>query len=213
MALLFGGAVAGCVPFGKTSPFWGTIGAGLRGGTSSGPSISRDYTDKLPYASMLAWFDGGPKALLVLAEILPDGRHVWYSAERQTITTLGPYVVAAIGFDRELRSARLQGNWQRNPLRMAGRSAVRVIDVAVDGQRYQIALESRFDTGKPQDIEILDRRYQLTPVSERVSFENRVRFRNRYWIDPKGRCWKSQQTVVPTMPELNIEILKQSTAA
>lgn len=205
--------VVGCVPFGNSSPFWGTIGAGLKGGAASGPSIDRGYTDKLPYASMLAWFEGGPRALLVLGEILSDGRHVWYSVERQTITTLGAYVVAAIGFDRELRSARLQGDWQRNPLRMAGRTAIRVIDVAVDGQRHQIALESRFAIGKPEDIEILGRRYQLTPVSERVSFEDRVRFKNRYWVDPKGRCWKSRQTVVPTMPELNIEILKQSASA
>lgn len=214
LSLLSGAAVAGCVPFSGSSPFWGTIGAGVKGGVSDGPSIGRAYSDKLPYASMLAWFDGSPKALLVLGEVLPDGRHVWHSAERQTITTLGAFVVAAIGFDRELRSARLEGNWQPNPLLMTGRRAVRLIDVAIDGERHQVALESRFAIGKAQDVEILDRSYRLTPVTERVSHDRRVRFKNQYWIDTaNGRCWKSRQTVVPTMPPLNIEILKYPSSA
>lgn len=214
LTLLSGATIAGCVPFGNSSPFWGTIGAGLKGGVGEGPSISREYSDKLPYASMLAWFDGSAKALLVLGEILPDGRHVWYTAERQTITTFGAYVVAALGFDRELRTARLQGEWQRNPILMPGRRAIRLIDVAIDGERHQVALESRFAVGKVEDVEILDRAYRLTSVVERVSHDDRVRFTNEYWVDPaNGRCWKSRQTVVPTMPRLNIEVLKYPSSA
>ena len=213
LSLLSGAAVAGCVPFGKSSPFWGTIGAGLKGGAGDSPNISREYSDKLPYASMLTWFDGSAKALLVLGEILPDGRHVWYSAERQTITTFGAYVVGALGFDRELRSARLQGDWQPNPLLMTGRRATRLLDVAVDGERHQVALQSRFTAGEAKDVEILDRSYRLTSVIERVSHDGRVRFKNEYWVDAaKGRCWKSRQTVVPTMPRLNIEVLKYPSA-
>lgn len=202
-------ALAGCVPFANTSPFWGTIAGGLKGGVATGPAISRTYTDALPYASMIAWFDGAAKALLVLGEILPDQRMVWHSAERQTVTTFGPYVVSALGFERELRSSSLQGSWDANPALMSGRRVSRYIDVAVDGQRHQIALQSQFRTGKVENVEILDRDYRLTAVSERVSHDRRVRFVNKYWVDPTdGRCWKSRQTIVPTVPRLNIEVLK-----
>jgi len=206
LVLLSGAAVAGCT---SSSPFWGTLAASVTGGAAGAPEISRAYTDKLPYASMLAWFDGSPKALLVLGEVLPGGRLVWHTADRQTITTFGPFVVSAIGFDNELRSVALQGGWVANPLQMAGRRATRVIDVAIEGERHQVALESRFAVGQIDDIEILDRPYRLKRVSERVIHDKRVRFENEYWVDTADdRCWKSRQTIVPGVPRFNIEILK-----
>lgn len=209
LGLLSGGAAAACVPFSKSSPFWGTIGAGLGGDATDTPVISRSYTDKLPYASMLTWFDGSPKALLVLGDVLPDGRLVWYSAQRQTITTFGPFVVGALGFDRELRAASLQGGWTKDPRQMAGRRAGRLLDLSIDGERHQIALESRFAIGSAEELEILDRPYRLTVVTEKVSYNRRVRFTNEYWVEAAtGRCWKSRQTIVPTVPRLNIEMLK-----
>lgn len=214
LRLLPGAALAGCVPFADTSPFWGTIAGGLKGGATTGPAISRAYTDTLPYASMIAWFDGAARALLVLGEILPDRRMVWHSADRQTVTTFGPYVVSALGFERELRDSTLQGDWLTNPTLMSGRRSKRYIDVAVEGGRHQIALESQFRTGRVEDVEILDRDYRLTTVVERVSHDGRVRFTNKYWTDvTDGRCWKSRQTIVPTVPPLNIEVLKYPASA
>jgi len=203
--------LAGC----SSSPYWGTLAASVSGRPDANPRISREYTDKLPYASMQTWFEGGVKALLVLGEVLPDGRLVWHSAERQTITTFGAYVVSALGFDRELRSAGLQGEWKPNPLLMpAAREAKRLLDLSVDGDRHQVALASKFTQGSPEDVEILGRSYRLTPVTEQVSHLRRVRFKNQYWVDAAtGRCWKSRQTIVPTVPALNIEILKYPSAS
>lgn len=213
LTLLAGSTVAGCVPFAETSPFWGTISAGIKGGPKSAPAISREYADSLPYASMLSWFEGAAKALLVLAEIAPGNRYTWYSAERQSIGTFGPFLTSAIGFDLELRATRFQGAWQSNPLSLTGRKLQRLQDFVVEGQRYQLLLESRFAADGFESVAIMGREYRLRAVREHVSYQGRRRFTNHYWVDEaKGRCWKSRQIVVPTMPELNIEMLKHPSA-
>ncbi len=209
IGLLSGLAVSGCASFTKSSPFWGTIAAGVGGGDVGAPAISREYTDKLPYASMLAWFDGSPKALLVLSRALPDGRYIWHSADRKAITGFGPYVVSAIGFDRELRSTAYEGVWDRNPSNMVGRRVARTLDMSIDGERHQLRLESNFVRGDVEQVDVFGRDYRLQKVVERVSHDGRKRFENDYWVEPTtGRCWKSQQTIVPTVPPFNIEILK-----
>lgn len=209
LAILSTFALAGCA----SSPFWGTLRAGIAGGTGDDPAVSREYADKLPYASMLAWFDGSPQALVVLAEFAANSRWIWYSAERQAIATFGPFVTSLLGIERELRGANLQGTWDRNPLNLVGRRLGRIIDVAAEGERTQIALASRFERGSSEDIDLLGVRKELQIVNERVSAEGRHRFTNRYWVDAAtGQCWKSRQTVVPTLPRFNIEILKYPTA-
>lgn len=197
------------MPFEKTSPFWGTIGAGVRGGLPEAPQVNREYADRLPYASMLAWFNGSPKALVVLAEFGPGEMLTWRSAERQSITTFGPFVASLIGLDLELRSTSFDGAWSPNPLEMVGRTVLRALDIAVDGERRHIALESRFRSKEAQPVAIEGKTYSLQEVVETVSSAGRTRFANRYWVDAKtGRCWKSRQTPIPTLPVLNTAILK-----
>lgn len=209
MALLPALAVAGCAQFSRNSPFWGTLRAGVEGGVDKPEPISREYTDKLPYASMLAWFDGSPPALIVLAEATPDGRWVWNSAQRQAVIGFGPLIVGMLGFDIDLRGTRLNGSWDRNMLRHVGRSLTRVLDVAAEGDRVQVPLRSQFRRGGTEDVEILGVSYRLDVVHERVSAEGRHRFTNRYWVNPEdGRCWKSVQTVIPTLPKFHTEVLK-----
>ncbi|MFC3712444.1 YjbF family lipoprotein [Sphingoaurantiacus capsulatus] len=209
LAMLSTFALTGCA----SSPFWGTIRAGIAGGTDDGPAISRAYADKLPYASMLAWFDGSPPALVVLAEFAANNRWVWHSAQRQSIATFGPFITGLLGVERELRSAMLAGGWDRNPLQLVGRRLERVIDVAAEGDRVQVALSSRFEKADLEEVEILGVRRTLRRVDEHVRSQGRHRFTNRYWVDEaSGRCWKSSQTAVPTLPRFNIEILKYPSA-
>lgn len=205
--MVTGALTTACTPFGNSSPFWGTMRAGISG--ASGPQITREYSDKLPYASMLARFKGAPQALLVLAEISPDGRWTWASAENQTLTTFGPFVVSALGFDVELRGTIFGGGWKADPLAMVGAGSVRTLDVFAEGERVQVPLRSTFERGDIEQVEILGRDYRLQKVVERVSSGGRARYRNQYHIDPATRrCWRAVQTVVPTLPPLITEILK-----
>lgn len=208
LSLAAGASVAACVPFKNTSPFWGTMAAGVGQG-AKGTAISRDYTARLPYASMLAWFDGAPQALLVLAEKLPDGRLVWHSAERQSIVTEGPYVAAALGFDVELRGTRFDRRWNGNPLALVGTNAERTLDIFADGRRVQVPLQSRFERRGSEQLELLKVPYTLERVAEKVRSGGRQRFVNDYWVEASsGRTWKSRQTIIPTLPRFNIEVMK-----
>ena len=207
LTTLAGGATAACVPFEGTSPFWGTIGAGFRSG--EGASIDPAYVQKLPYASMLAWFEGGPKALVVLGEVAGNHRLNWYSKQKQVITTYGPFVVGAIGFDIDLRGTTLSAEWTPNPLELVGRRLTRAIDVLAEGERVQVALASKFKVKERERIEILGVERQLQHVVEEVSHEGRARYRNDYWVDATtGRCWKSRQITMPTLPPMNLEVTK-----
>ena len=175
-----------------------------------GSQVSRAYADSLPYASMLAWFDGSPKALIVLAEIQPENIWTWRSAERQSITTFGPFVISLLGLDLELRGTRFQGNWTSNPLDLVGRDLGRTLDIAFEGGRRQVPLTSRFSASKPAKVVMIEeRRHLVREVHEVVSSDGKARHINRYWVEePTGRCFKSEQTAIPTLPMLNTEILK-----
>lgn len=200
-------ALAGCASFGKSSPFWGTIAAGFSG--NGKPAVTREYAQSLPYASMFAWFKGAPPALIVLAEFAPDGRWIWASADRQSIITFGPFVTGMIGFELELRGVQLAGKWQRSPLALVGQELGRVLDVVAEGDRVNVAMTSRFSLGKTEVVEIFGQDKRLQIVDERVRADGRTRFYNRYWVDAAdGRCWKSRQTPIPTLPEFNIEVVK-----
>jgi len=205
--------LSACVPFRDTSPFFGTIAAALGGaGEASGSAFTRAQVENLRYASLQAWFDRGPKALIILAEAQDRQRLLWRSAERQSITTFGPFVVSALGIDPELRDTSFQGKWSSDPREMVGTRATRVLDVAVEGERALVHLESRFEVEKRETLTILERTYDLQRVTEVVSSGGRNRYENHYWIEPSsGRYWKSRQIVVPTLPPLNIEILKPAT--
>lgn len=209
LSVLSGAALSACVPFAKTSPFWGTISAGVGGGSKSDSPVTREHASKLPYASMLARFGNAPNAFLVLAEVGPGPRWTWHSADRQAITTYGAFVTSAIGIDIDLRGTRFQGGWSANPLDLVGKRLERTIDVVPESGRVEVPLTCRFEQGGSETVDILGVTYQLERVDERVSSGGQHRYTNRHWIEAStGRCWKSEQIVVPTLPALTFEILK-----
>lgn len=210
LSLIAGSLAAACVPFEKTSPFWGTIGAGFRSQTAV--PVDPDYVRKLPYASMLAWFEGGGKALIVLGEVSGDRRFTWHTAERQSITTFGPFIVGALGFEVDLRGTILSGAWQADPLNLVGRKLTRSLDLVAEGERVQVAVTSTFHLKDMEVVEILGVSRQLRRVTEKVRHRGQLQHSNDYWVDPATRrCWKSRQTAVPTLPPLNIEVTKYPT--
>lgn len=184
------------------------MSAGITGDPSKVP-IGREYADKLPYASMFAWFGGSTKALMVLSEIEAGPRWLWVSAERQSIKTFGPFAERVLGLDLELRGTRFEGGWKPNPLSMLGETLQRTLDVSVENKRVQIVTSSQFKLGSKDKIAIAGTEFALQLVYEKVSSEGRHQHDNKYWVETSsGRCWKAKQIAIPTLPELNTEILK-----
>lgn len=171
--------------------------------------LSREYVNALRYASMAAWFDGAPQSLLVLATFESEGRLVWHSAEGESLTTQGPFVVQSIGTELELRGSSLVPHI--TDLReAAGLRAKRTLDVFAEGQRARFAVSSQFTAKSLEKVDLLGEVRELRRYVEAVQSGGKPRYRNDYWIDESdGFCWKSRQIVVPTLPHLNIEILKR----
>jgi hypothetical protein len=205
--LAAGAGLSACAPLQRGSPFWRTLAAGVR--RPEGPAITRDYAEKLPYASMLGWFDKASKALLVLGEYGADDRLTWYSAERQSITTQGPFIIQALGTEIELRSSRSAAGWDKDPRAMVGRKIERTLEFLARGDRVEVVTESLFRPSETRMVNILGANHNLREFVESVSAAGRRRYENSYWIDEAtGRCWKSRQVLAPTLPHFNIEIVK-----
>lgn len=200
-------AVSSCAnASGTRSPFWTTLINFRR--PANGP-IDRKKVDKIPYATMLAWFDGSAKALLVLAEYATSDRLIWASAQQQSVTTWGPFVTRLLGLEVSLQDTMLASGWSRDLRQMTGHATyLRTFDFRASGSHHQVSARSSFRAVGLEDIAILGSRRNLLKIDETIVYDGPNRRGNEYWVDSAtGACVKSRQIVVPTMPHFNIEIV------
>ena len=198
---------AGCASTLRQSPYWGSIAAVIEG-SKNNLVIDRGASDRMPYANIVAWFEGAPHAMLILGTADGDGTLNWYGADHKSISTRGPIITRVVGFEVELREARFETSWPSDIRSMTGGQYRRTLSYLAD-RPVEVQLESSFEARETKKIMILGTDYQVDEIHERVSSGGRYRFTNRYWIDSAtGFCWKSAQTAIPTLPVLHIEILK-----
>ena len=199
-------ALGGCTSL-RNTPYYGTITGALSRKRDSG--VSRAAADRIPYASMAAWFDGDQRALLVLGTIGPNRRLDWFTAMQQSITTFGPFIVAAIGLEVELRDTKFGPGWSTDLRSMDGRRVSRDVSFQAD-RRIETNLTSHFAIHASEQVEIYGLKRTLLKVTERVASDGVLRFINRYWVDAAdGFCWRSEQRFIPTSPAFNIEIRRR----
>lgn len=185
----------------KSSPFWATV-TGNRPKTAD--ADIRAYADSLAFSSMLFWFDGQSRSLIVLARADADERLTWYTAEQQAITTFGPFVVKAMGTDVELRHTEFGDGWSSDVRSLIGKTLVRQTRIAHRGQEADATLQSTFRDSGYVPIQVLGETRRAIRIDERVVAERRVQLANSYWIDPETGEWlKSRQQVIPLMPPIN----------
>lgn len=200
-ALAGAAALSSCAQF-KNSAFLTTI---ENTGRRTGPAIDQKLVDSIPYASIELWFDGGSRALAVLAEYLDNDRLVWRTADHQSVVTWGPYVIAVIGLDVDLRSTAFVGSWSSDLRAMVGTRVGRTLSYQTKAQHVDVSTRSSFTQGGVEDVRIFDRRVRLRRVREHVVANSRRLYANDYWIEEAtGFCWRSRQRVIPTMPPFNI---------
>lgn len=198
---------AGCASTLRQSPYWGSIAAVIEG-SKNNLVIDRGASDRMPYANIVAWFEGAPHAMLILGTADGDGTLNWYGADHKSISTRGPIITRVVGFDVELRDARFGTGWSLDIRSMVGGQYDRTMSYLAE-RPVEIEFESKFSSQGVTTIQVLGTEYWVEEIHERVSSRERYRFTNRYWIDTiTGFCWKTAQTAVPSLPVLNIEILK-----
>lgn len=197
--------LASCAGTRRSSAFWGTV-TGTRPTQAAGET--RAYADALPYASMLFWIGGETQSLIVLGTFDPGDRLTWYTPDKQAITTYGPFVVATVGTAVELKKTDFAPGWSTDLRTLVGKTLERETVVSARTEA-RARLRSTFENAGVETRTIAGRKLTLQQINEAVVAEGRVRFLNRYWIDPvTGACHKSQQNALPTLQPVNIEILK-----
>lgn len=194
----------------KTSPFWSTV-------TNTRPQKADDeiraYAESLSYASMLFWFDGQSRSLIVLGREDPEERLTWYTAEKQTVTTFGPFITQAIGTEVELRRTDFGDGWSSDVRRLVGKSLTRQTVVAHHGKVATATLKSSFHDAGLTTIKVLGKTLTAQRIDESMIADNRVRILNSYWVDPQTGDWqKARQQVIPMMSPVNTVMLKSPKA-
>ena len=201
--------VAACAADTKnTSPFWATV-------TNNRPQKAdadiRAYADALPYPSMLFWFDGQARSLIVLGKDGADEHRTWYTADKQAVTTFGPFIIGAIGTEIELRQTIFGEGWSSDVRNLVGKSLSRQTVVAQRGTETTATLASRFSDAGKTTIKVLGKPVPAQRIDEAVVADGRVRIGNSYWVDPETGNWlQTRQQVIPLMPPAHTVMLKAS---
>jgi hypothetical protein len=205
--------VAGCSTseVRKNSPFWSTV-------TNNRPQTAdadvRAYAASLAYSSMLFWFDGQSRSLIVLAREDADQRLTWITAEQQAITTFGPFIVKAKGTEVELRDTEFGDGWSQDVRDLVGKTLTRQTLVAHRDREATATLQSRFRDAGLHTVKVLGETRQLRRIDESVIADNRVRILNSYWIDLASGDWqKGRQQVIPMLPPVNTIIMPRPATA
>lgn len=204
VAVLGGGLLASCAGYRRGSAFYGTI-TGYHPDRST--NDTRAYAESLPYASMLFWVEGHSRDLVVLGSFDPDDRLTWYTADKQSITTYGPFIVATVGTEVDLVRTDFGPGWSTDPRKLVGKTLDRTTVVAHRAEAT-VHLRSTFHDAGPATVKILGAAMQLHRIDEAVIANGRTHFLNSYWVDADGACFKSRQEALPTVQPINIEILK-----
>lgn len=196
----------GCALVNTESPYWATVAA--VGGTSHEPPVSRAQSDALPYASILAWYEGSPYAFMVLGEIGADRTLFYYSQSRQILATRGPFIVQTVGMPGDVSRTLFPEPTVPDLRSLVGQEMVRRIDIQ-SAALFEIPVRSRFSRRGSERVTILEREYELEVIQEDAEMRGEKPYRNLYWIDPRdGFCWKSRQHIHARSPAVNIEITK-----
>lgn len=199
--------IAGCSTseLRKNSPFWSTV-------TNNRPQTVdadiRAYAASLAYSSMLFWFDGQSRSLIVLSREDADQRLTWITAEQQAITTFGPFIVKAKGTEVELRDTIFGDGWSKDVTQLVGKTLTRQTLIAHRNSEATATLRSSFRDAGLVSIKVLGETRQMRRIDESVIADTRVRILNSYWVDPQSGEWqKGRQQVIPMLPPVNTVIM------
>ncbi len=158
--------------------------------------VNRAYVAALPYATMLARLNNGPWALLVMGQGFGDG-FFWYSAERQTLVTQGPWVTKTVGLETDIDSVTFVGVDPRS-INLAALppqfSLKRLVD-SRDGGLFSAEIISTYRNEGVERVNILEIDFDLVRITEDATITSTgERMQSTFWIDPAtGVCWQSTQ--------------------
>lgn len=197
--------LTGCGAVSTDSPFWATVMAAVPKSTPA--AITPAQVNAIPYATILAAYEGAPKSLLVLSEVRGN-RMLFMSASRQLLVTQGRLVVQTVGLGQDLRETRLPLSAMGAGEKLPSHAYVRDIDVPQLG-RFNWRLHVVPRQVASEQVEILGTSHTLLRYEERVEGEGFDPYIDIFWLDARtGFCWRSVQRPHPSMDPLVVEVTR-----
>ncbi|MPS31265.1 MULTISPECIES: YjbF family lipoprotein [unclassified Salinivibrio] len=178
---------------------------------------SWDEINALPYASLYAQLDNGPRGFMVLAFAEPSQHPSpnlkWLSGDHEMIVTRNNRIVKTVNFaEGNLTTTQVNSP---DPLSI-GLSTIhmphqwsRTLDWQ-PGNHSGYRADSTFTRGKPQTISVNGTKADTVQYHERVTLPTlNVDFTNHYWVsEDTGRMVKSYQHLAPGLPAVTLTHLK-----
>jgi len=222
VAILLSAGITGCSQ--KFNDVNDTLSIALFGDNDT--ELASDDVQRLPYASLYAQVDDGPQAFMVLALAEPAlsltdvsltqntrTQLKWVSSDKGMLVTEGGRLVKSMNLP--------QGNLietyssQPDPLTLGLQRAStpmhwqRTIDWQ-PGYHFGYQLTSRFARQDNAVIMVNERPVETWHFIESVTIDALdTHYQNQFWIDGKtGKVLKSQQTLAPGLPVIDMTLLK-----
>jgi hypothetical protein len=173
--------------------------------------ISRVDIDKLPYASIRAKMGRSGKVLMILGRYDGNDLH-WISADNAVIATRNGRIVKTVGLKNDIRETRFP---DPDPIALGAHKLtqpaihIRLVDFLAE-QHFSVIVKSVLQRTRRENITILEREYDTFVIRE----DNEVEqlgwsYTNVFWVDADtGFVWRSIQYFSPSLPPIEIDILK-----
>lgn len=180
-------------------------------GFSPPSAITREQTEKLPYASVLASIGDAQPALLVLAKA-DERERAWVSADHAMLTTKGGRIVKSTGLKSNLHGIRslMKDPVQSGLHRLAhGYVYTRTYDI-MPGYHLGTLVESEFQRLGIEDVTTLGQMRKLLHIEETMRMPAlNFAATNDFWIEPEtGFVWQSRQHISPFLPTVFTAVTK-----
>ncbi len=182
-------------------------------GAIFGPEDSVDYAavERIPYAVMAAKLEGQPRSAVVLSRV-EGTRLFWVSPDTKGIVTRDGRIVETVGLAIDMRvsrfadqdplaadwSARTQGSWEH------------MVDLPALGY-YDVPVKCGLKSTGFETIDVTpgrkERARHILESCRAPSID--WAFANQYWLTEDGFPLKSIQHLAPTLPTMELIVLKQ----
>lgn len=190
-------SLCACNPLMQAS--WDTLRAATSGPQSL--ELTQAQVDAVPYYQIKLQTAGG-EAVMALVRQQGDLQY-WLASTHQVLMMRDGLVVRTVGFADNLAGTRLGTD---SPFHTGlhkvsdDQASERWLDLA-SGYRLGVPVRSRFHKVGLEQVQILERHYELLRIDEDVSAPLLgLSATNKYWVDPKdGFVMQSLQQVTPDL--------------
>ena len=189
-----------------------TMREGVLGGEDA--SVTQQHVDSLPYASIYARINDGPRLFMALAfadkETKSDSMLLkWVSSDRGMIVTRDGRIVKTVGLPDTNLVHISSSDVAPFPINTSQAQQWQAIYDWQPNYRFgHIAELNSYVLGE-ESIETIRGRLSAKKIVEKVEFKGlNKRFDNIYWLDRQGYVVKTVQWLHPDELKIELEILK-----